>query len=650
MLWHKKTQSLSSLALILVFLLLTSCFENLTGQNSSQTPSSLLNPISPADDVSLPISYLDDSQIFVAQNDSEGFIPVVFFPDAIEWNQEHQFTDTNNDGFYDDVFLVVTTDENDLSEFSNNKSQIQNSNLAFSDLIFRKAFAQANTVQYCAVQTNNAVECFFNSQNQSPQKLYFTLGDANHKKYSDVYSESIQPSMYYVKQAPQDLLYAKNELYVITQNQGVEIVFSETDQKKQVQGAYTENYEAFATQDSKIIYDDKNDFFATLNQQTGLSLLKQIGNQVWQNVASYTQNKATQFTVFKNYGETIYYGIEQNNAEEASLYNLYENTAHYSNLADLQYDHLQFLNSTNNLDVMGQKILHKKTLGFDFNSDGFALILFQDSMNQFRLRAVNASGSVIGGKRTLHSPYANTFDFQDIQFYDHDRALILDKLNDRLWVVEFNQEDKILSAQLNHFVQVGHSPVQMRMNQDKTQVYVLNEVDESISIVSLASSDLSKRYHPEILGTFYLKDLFPKKSFNFAPQTLTLSETSLFVGSTKTQSILEIPFSELDVDEAPDEDFDQDGFTPTQGDCQDNQVSINPNATELCGDAIDNNCSGEIDEGCDFDEDGFTISEGDCNDQNKHISPRSDEICGDVIDNNCNGSIDEDCDDGVFYY
>ncbi len=75
----------------------------------------------------------------------------------------------------------------------------------------------------------------------------------------------------------------------------------------------------------------------------------------------------------------------------------------------------------------------------------------------------------------------------------------------------------------------------------------------------------------------------------------------------------------------PCADADMDGFFDQVGcgtavDCNDNNPAINPRAAEVCGDGLDNNCDGEIDEGCE-------------------CIP-SEEVC-DGLDNNCNGEIDE---------
>ncbi|MEM9546292.1 MAG: GEVED domain-containing protein [Bacteroidota bacterium] len=47
--------------------------------------------------------------------------------------------------------------------------------------------------------------------------------------------------------------------------------------------------------------------------------------------------------------------------------------------------------------------------------------------------------------------------------------------------------------------------------------------------------------------------------------------------------------------------------------------------------------------GLDADEDGFSICEGDCNDNDNAIAPGLPEVCGDNLDNNCDGQVDEGC-------
>ena len=77
---------------------------------------------------------------------------------------------------------------------------------------------------------------------------------------------------------------------------------------------------------------------------------------------------------------------------------------------------------------------------------------------------------------------------------------------------------------------------------------------------------------------------------------------------------------------------------------------------EICGDGIDNNCNGMVDENVDEDGDGFTTCDGDCCDSTSvcanpsQVNPGAFDVPGDGVDNDCDGGIDNAvlvCDQGL---
>ena len=110
------------------------------------------------------------------------------------------------------------------------------------------------------------------------------------------------------------------------------------------------------------------------------------------------------------------------------------------------------------------------------------------------------------------------------------------------------------------------------------------------------------------------------------------------------------------------------GWVEDDTDCDDLLAQVNPSATEVCNDGMDDDCDGLVDDAddsldsatgtafyTDGDEDGYGDAEvlacalrdgltdisGDCDDTDATVNPGAEEICADGIDQNCNGGPDQ---------
>ena len=98
-------------------------------------------------------------------------------------------------------------------------------------------------------------------------------------------------------------------------------------------------------------------------------------------------------------------------------------------------------------------------------------------------------------------------------------------------------------------------------------------------------------------------------------------------------------------------DIDADGLSPEEGDCDDWNPDVYPEATELI-DGVDNDCDGEVDEDSlisDDDGDGYSEADGDCDDDDPSVFPGA-EPTEDVTNADCDGisdSPDENSDDEI---
>ena len=114
------------------------------------------------------------------------------------------------------------------------------------------------------------------------------------------------------------------------------------------------------------------------------------------------------------------------------------------------------------------------------------------------------------------------------------------------------------------------------------------------------------------------------------------------------------------------------GTVPSNTDCDDDAIGVNPAAVEIC-DGIDQDCSGVADDGAidastwyvDADDDGYGVDgtgvlacvapagtaadNGDCNDSLDAVNPGATEVC-DGVDQDCDGTADNNAADASTWY
>ena len=163
-------------------------------------------------------------------------------------------------------------------------------------------------------------------------------------------------------------------------------------------------------------------------------------------------------------------------------------------------------------------------------------------------------------------------------------------------------------------------------------------LDASASVTVEAASGGTTLYTltPASAGEDTAGGVFVGYVFDYAIDTVTITNAS----STDDWGLDDIRFHELGLDDA-----DGDGYTESDGDCDDGDATTSPGAPETWYDGVDSDCDGASD--YDVDGDGYDSSDfggTDCDDAAASTSPGATEIWYDGIDSDCDGASDYDVD------
>ncbi|MDP2723350.1 MAG: hypothetical protein Q8O72_11385, partial [Bacteroidales bacterium] len=439
-------------------------------------------------------------------------------------------------------------------------------------------------------QSDGSFECW---ANKLPQKVTNEQGDGWAKYFvyvvkkdgsqiSEPVAEAINHNLIYTRTAPRTMAEGPaGVVYSLVEDKGIRI--THIDGRMRVAGDKEKGYRDFDAGNSlEVAYQPENGDLAFRRAKEGISLAETIlatdidteialAYGIYNVVDSgevVTVDDAKEYTVLKRSRDgKLRFGVEvQDDKHWGRVYGV----------TDTKNDFVEFIKP----EWKQETIPFRRTVTFDVDANNTALVVFQDEEGLYRLRMANP-GTKLPNKKLVkfggEVSFVGNHDFRELIIYkgqngidkevNSGRALLLDSAENNVWLVKYYVDGSTMNGELQHLlpdfldeptmaIPVGTNPIDMVLSKDSKTVYVLNQGNKTISILSLADGDktLSIDDIKKNTQTISLKDYLGEKNVYLVPTSLAYRDSDkgdyLLVGSEGINGAIVINLNSIPVPRA----------------------------------------------------------------------------------------------------
>lgn len=524
-----KNDSLKIIFRTFILVSLFSCSNNQTSDSTQDETNSQSNSEENSPTASFPtLPSLTAPQV-VAYNGNtlgDGFIPVVGTVDST----------------YSGYYFVVSTEELNTTTFTTQTNQ-----------------CDALSLSHALIDSSGWFEPLYLVGTEQTTLYYYITDCVDH--WGDSVNDTPRSNLLWNVSATQDTAQASQKVYALNGSSLLKMEYSSTQDLWSVLGSHEDGYQVIENSGaSQLAFDSTNSNFGLLKDSTGI-LVKQLSgtDESITSLTTISLAAANAYKVIKSTNDSLYFGIEQEKAFDAFIYNYLnyiQSSANTSLLGATEESHIQFIECDEEVfqctdkDSSGNRMDYTTLQAFDIQTiaaEPYLLVAYQDSQSLSHLRMANEKSTIRFGGETAMGSYAG---LKELIIYhtpsltsETGYAALLDSTNNKVWIVKFNIAAQTITFNTGLFVSVGHNPQAMLLSQH--YLYVTNSEDDTISVIKLFDDSNSPLVQPTVEQTINLDDLVTDKTLTLNPSGILEKDGYLMISCTGIKGQLILKLSDL---------------------------------------------------------------------------------------------------------